>query len=40
VGANPGSKLDDAERRGIPVLRIETDDDFEALVEQGMDGAV
>jgi len=38
VGANPGSKLEEAERRGIPVVRIESEEQFEALVQHGLNG--
>jgi len=38
VGDNPGSKLDEAHDRGIPVVRIETEDDFERLLQgEGLD---
>jgi len=38
VGANPGSKLEEAEQRGIPVVRIETQEQFETLVQRGLNG--
>ena len=37
VGSDPGSKLDDAQSRGVPVIRVETEEDFAALVENGID---
>jgi DNA ligase (NAD+) len=33
AGSNPGSKVDDAEERGVEVVRIESKEDFEAMLE-------
>jgi DNA ligase (NAD+) len=38
VGENPGSKLDDARDEGATVLRIETPDQLDRFVEEGLSG--
>jgi DNA ligase (NAD+) len=38
VGENPGSKLDDARDEGANVLRIETPDQLDRFVEEGLSG--
>lgn len=36
VGANPGSKLERAREEGTTILKIESDEDFQGLLEQGI----
>jgi DNA ligase (NAD+) len=36
VGDRPGSKVDQAQQRGVPIVSIDTPEAFDALVEEGL----